>query len=439
MLINTSEHTKAQLQQAAALRKAGGPQEARAIYEAMLTETLHWSQWDWWGYAQCCAELKAYDAALDICRQAYAKHNNFDMLRQLYARCIYHTQLAGKREPANEQLYRKAVEAMVQLSPPGEPYSLTAKAIFKYIKYLSQKPVIPWDTIGQWLQKMEVGQLSKAVYTIQGQNGRRDTELASEQEEWYSWHIKYLLHTQQWQDCISMIDLALSAIDNWHYSNDIWFLRKKAAALHALGHTAEAVALMEALLLKKREWFFEADLGRMKLDAAQQVVHYAKAVLMPGDDEKKVGLLHALSLTLIDLQKTADAGKVALYEVALRQKAGWRIPPESDKVLHRAGVYSNVVEEPHSYKEAVLQLCRGWLPAKARGTISKVLPDGKSGFIQPEGKGAGLYYRSRNSLCKPWLLKEGVAVLYVAQKSFDKKKQKESWEAMEIELAEKKK
>jgi hypothetical protein len=431
------EQTKTLLQQAAALRKAKAPEQAKAIYESLLGEQAYWTQWDWWGYAQCCADLKQYEAALEICRRAYASHSGFAMLRQLYARCIYYTQLSGKKEPGSEQLYKKAVEAMVQLSPPGEPYSLTAKAIFKYIKHLSQKPSIPWETIGQWLEKMNVERLSKEVYTIPGQNGKRDMELASEQEEWFSWKIKYLLHTAQWQPCIDMINLALSTINKWHYSNDIWFLRKKAAALHALGSTREALSLMEQLLLKKKEWFFEADLGHMKQDPAEKVVHFAKAMAMPGDDEKKVGMLQALSQCLLQLQKQEEAGKVALYEVALRNHAGWKIPAESEKVLEQAGLTPGKIEPPAHYRAAVLAVCRTYLPSKARGTIIKILPDGKSGFIQPIGKGEKLYYRNKNSLCKPWLLKEGVAVLYNAQKSYDKKKQKESWEAVEIELAEK--
>lgn len=429
------ENIKGQLQQAAELRKAKAPQEAKAIYDSLQNEQAGWTQWDWWGYAQCCADLRQYETALAICRRAYASHSSFDMLRQLYARCIYHTQLSGKKEPGSEQIYKKAVEAMVQLSPPGEPYSLTAKAIFKYLKHLSQKPAIPWDTIGQWLQKMQVERLSKEVYTIQGREGKRDMELASEQEEWYSWQIKYLLHTAQWQACIDMIDTALHAIDKWHYSNDIWFLRKKAAALHALGSTAEAIILLEQLLARKKEWFFEADLGLMKQAPAEKVVHYARATTMPGDDEKKVGLLHAFSLCLLLLNDEAAAGKVALYEVALRQKAGWRIPADSEKVLLQAGQQVVTLYEPARYKDAVLHICRSYLPAKARGTVSRVLPDGKSGFIQPEGRSEKLYYRSRNSICKPWLLKEGVAVLYNRQKSYDKKKERESWEAVEIELA----
>lgn len=424
-----------QLSKAFELRKEKLPGEALEMYKYLAAKPeVMFGEWDWWGFAQCYNDLKHYSEALEVCRAAYKKIPASDLIKKQYAQGIFYTQLAGNKEPQNDAVFLKAVEAMLMLSPPGGAFNFTAKAIFKWIKRLSTKPKIDWQEIGRWLAKMDVHTLNPDSFTIKGGPGKRDLELASEVEEWYSWQSKYLLQTQQWQACIDLCDESHKKINKWHYSNDIWFLRRKAAALMQLGRKDEAETLISEMLIRKQEWFFYYDLAQLKDTADEKIPLLAKGLIMRGDADKKVKLIHELGQLLHEKNKTKESHALALYELSLRQQADWPIAPELEQLLAQTGGIPGSIQPPEMYRSAAENAIGEFLEPKQSGTIEKLMDNGLIGFIKPEKKGESIFFRTKQFRGDRNLLRTGQSVLYEVRNSFDKKKNKPSVEAVDIEI-----
>jgi cold shock CspA family protein len=434
--------TTSLLQQAFQLRKEKKPEAAIAVYEPIWhNEPKAFGAWEGWSYGQCLRELRRYTDALEVCRTLYRRQIKNDMLDQLYAWCIYYTQLAGDQQPANYALYKKAVEAILQLSPPANPYSPAVRSVFKIIKYLGGQININWPEMERWLNLLDVGRLTQDTYTVDIPGKRKPVEMAGDMEEWYSWKSKCLIQQQKWEECIQLCDAAAGNISKWHYSNDIWFSRRKAACLAKLGHRAEAEIILRQLLQRRREWFMLADLGELCQSRAEALQLYAEAALAYGEPEKKLRLYQLMAAEYLLQQNTGMAQKHLLLILALRRQNNWPIPVDIAGMLQQAG---GVPEPLPGTQHLLSSLQNEWKaktggdnkpPAKEKrytGVIEKLLPNGAAGFIKPDAGGDSIYFLFKNYRGDTGLLKPGKKVSFETTESYDTRRQKASKAAVRI-------
>ncbi len=432
-----------QLKKAFQLRKDKRPGEAIAIYQPLWPQhAATFGEWDGWSYGQCLKELKRYSEALEICRQLYPRFKTAEMILQLYAWCIYYTELAGVKQPADKAAYLKVLNAIVQLSAPGNAYSPAVKSVFKLVKYLAESNQNEWELVGEWLQKLDKNKLSRDTYRIEVP-GKNSMELASELEEWYSWQSKYLLQTRQWEKAVDLCNEALTVLKKWHYSNDIWFARRKAAAQTQLGQKALALATLKPLISRRREWFMLADLAELTEDTNEALQLYAEAALAYGDMPKKIRVYFKMAALFLLLQDKEMATAHALLVLVLRTENGWPVPPELDNMLSALG------EMPVPLPSSLViqrQLKSAWqklkasdvaaeqktLPVRLFGKVDSILVNGKAGFIKCEVAPDKIYFLFRNYKGDLAEIKAGLMVSYEVVKDFDKKKNRDSEMAVRI-------
>lgn len=436
-----------QLKQAFQLRKDKKPAEAIGIYHAMWPQhATAFGEWDGWSYGQCLKELKRYPEALDICRQLYPRFKTAEMILQLYAWCIYYTQLAGDKQPADKAAFIKILNAITQLSAPGKAFSPAVKSIFKLVKFLTEGNQNDWHQVGEWLQKLDKEKLSKDTYSIDVP-GKKRMELASELEEWYSWQSKYLLQTRQWEKTVDICNEALAVLNKWHYSNDIWFARRKAAALTQLGHKALALETLQPLIKRKREWFMLADLAELTDDKSKALKLYAEAALACGDMPKKIRVYFSMAI-LFNLIGDKDLAKAhAMLVHALRIENGWPVPAELNKMLLELGELPKPL--PNSFS-MLRQLKPKWQnmmditfegeqkiqPVRLVGKIDCLLTNGQAGFIKGDLVFGKIYFLFRNYKGAAVEIIPGMKVSYEVVKDFDKKKNRDSEMAVRIKKIE---
>lgn len=427
-----------QLRLAFQQRKSGDYAGALSVYEGLEnTHADQFSEWDAWSFAYCYRALKQYEKCLDTCRRFYARFPGHELLRQLYAWAIYYTQIARENNMPPYATLKKALDGIWQLSPPGTPYGCAERAMFKVIKHLSVIMPPDWEEIDRLLNKMEPGKLSAETYTLDGPGGRKN-ELASDREEWYSWKSKALLQTGQWQACVALCTAAESAIGKWHYSNHIWFARRKAAALSRLGIMDEAKAILEKLVLQKKDWFLVQDLAELESDPHKALLLCTEAALMPGDTEKMIRLFFTMAGLYNACAEPEAARQSALLCLSIRHHHDWPVPSDLEDFLLKSGGYSNTIEPPDYYLKP-LQLrwkkeMEQHQPA-CTGSIYRLLPNGQSGFIKPDGKGGGeLYFSTRDWQGKPPKIHTGMRVGYRKTLAWDKAKNRESEKAIHLHL-----
>ena len=432
-----------QLAEASQLRKGKKIDEALTLYESLWQQnSAAFSEWDGWSYGYCLQKKQKYTEELDLCRFLFQRYQQFEMIQQLYAWSVYYTQLAGENQPTNKDLFIKAVNAIVKLSPPGNAYSPAVKSIFKLVKFLSTGNPNNWDEIATYLGKLDKNKLSKETYFMDAP-GRKGKELGSELEEWYSWQSKLLLQTKQWQKGLDLCNEALEKLDKWHYSNEIWFARRKAACLAELGQKSQAREIVNQLIKRKRDWFILADLAQLTENSDESIKLYAEAALAYGDLPLKIRLFYKMAELLAAGGDKKMAHTHALLVVALRVENKWAIPSELQQMLSDYGEV--LVKIPSSILVAT-GLKPYWQTLAAKdenktdgmpierciGKIYNLINDGMAGFIKPEIGINNIYFTFRNFEGNKEELVPGFSVSYEVNKSFDTKKNRDSNVAMRI-------
>ena len=432
-----------QLKIAFQLRKDKKTDEALAIYE--VTWPLHkeeFGEWDGWSYGHCLQVKRRYSDALEICRQLYPIYPKAEMITQLYAWNIYYTQLAGDKQPAGKEVFVKALNAIVLLSPPGNAFSPAVKSIFKLIKFLSESLQPNWEEIGRWLMKLEKEKLSRETYIVDVP-GRGKKELASELEEWYSWQSKLLLQTKQWQKCIDLCSAALSDLNKWHYSNDVWFARRKVAALTQLGQRQQALELLKPLIKRKREWFMLGDLAELTENYKEALQLYAEAALAYGEPNKKMRIFFKMAELYAANGERDSAQEHALLVLALRNENSWAVPAELEQLIQQqGGMPDKILGAGAMFQKLKLRWRKlventneatSKIPAqRVNGKIDCFIGSGAAGFIKPANGENNIYFLFKNYQGNKEEIKIGLMVSYEVNKDFDKKKNKESKIAVRI-------
>jgi hypothetical protein len=208
------------------------------------------------------------------------------------------------------------------------------------LKSEKKKPAPNWKLVNDFCNQIDPALLSTNCSTIQVvRKGRtQDMELASDFENWYAYKTKALMKLGEWQECFDTSKEALEKIDNFHYSNDVWFSRRIALSKKNLGNTEDAIQELEAILKKKREWFIQKELAELyfekdNLDAAFKMA--IDAINNFGPLEFKVDLLYLIG-KILDKQGESDlAFKHFSLSKLVRQDEEWKVPQKVfDELKH---------------------------------------------------------------------------------------------------------
>lgn len=277
--------------------------------------------------------------------------------------------------------------------------------LFLIVLKTEKKKAAPnWKLINDFCDKIDPKKLSNDCSTIKvKRKGQiRDMELASNHENWYAYKTKSLMKLGKWQDCFDLSKDALENIDNFHYSNDVWFSRRVALSKKNLGNAEETIEELEAILKRKREWFIQKELAELyfekdDLDAAFEMA--VNAVNNFGLLEFKVDLLYLLGKILKSQKHVDIAFKHFLLSKLIRQDEEWKVP---QKLIDELNQFKEVDLSLSNLNDLKNELKRYWNEfslsldrkknfkeksetTKHQGEVLKILHDnerGKDGFIK---------------------------------------------------------
>ena len=280
---------------------------------------------------------------------------------------------------------------------------------------------------------MNPNELSEETYTISLKN-KKETELASDREEWYSWASKATLQTENWDKCIEVCTKALQDLKKWHYSNDIWFKRRIAAALHKKGDRKAALEITDEILLTKQDWFIMADRAWYTINPKESLTWYARASLTLGDTPLKISMWEKMVQLLIELNLLEEALMHAHLVSSIRYEAGWPL-----KFLENLNETSYLdIEKLYPVADAVKKLeplWKNWLPdhwKQQYGKIQKILPNNLAGFIEQEGRKEKIYFKAKQFKDRPEKMREGVLVSFWLKEVKHPKSGEKTFEAVQV-------
>ena len=274
------------------------------------------------------------------------------------------------------------------------------------LKSEKKKPAPNWKLVNDFCNQIDPTLLSTDCSTIQVERKGRtqDMELASDFENWYAYKTKALMKLGEWQECFDTSKEALEKIDNFHYSNDIWFSRRVALSKKNLGNAEDTIEELKTILRKKREWFIQKELAELyfekdDLDAAFKMA--IDAIDNFGPLEFKVDLLYLIGKILTKQGQSDLAFKHFSLSKLVRQDEEWKVPQKVFDELNQFEQSEIPLSELKDLKSELKKYWNGFNKNDNRkkapkhisnsenlqGEIVKLLHDnerGKDGFIKSD-------------------------------------------------------
>lgn len=274
------------------------------------------------------------------------------------------------------------------------------------LKSEKKKPAPNWKLVNDFCNQINPTLLSTDCSTIQVERKGRtqDMELASDFENWYAYKTKALMKLGEWQECFDTSKEALENIDNFHYSNDVWFSRRVALSKKNLGNTEDTIEELETILKKKREWFIQKELAELyfeKDDLNTAFKMAIDAINNFGPLEFKVDLLFLIAKILNKQDESDLSFKHFSLSKLVRQDEEWKVPQKLFDELNQFDQNEIPLSELKSLKSELMKYWNGFNKNDKRqktpkhrnnsdnlqGEVTKLLHDnerGKDGFIKSD-------------------------------------------------------
>lgn len=418
------------------LHKDGKNAESKDIYDKLWDECngKEIDIWLGWEYADTLKKLGYLDRAISICKLVYKKDSTFKYNNDLLSWCLYEKyfkELDIRELPKNSNQLIKIGNFITYIisQDPKLPYE---KIIWKIIKM--HKNPFNASLIINWLNKLDVNLLSENPIIINVES--KNVELASSKEEWYYLKSKALNKLCKYKECIKLCDEAISCIKKFHNNRDIWMQKEKAECLAKLGWEEEAINLLKIVLIKNGHWTIYDSLFQIQIELQnydEGLMNAYIAALSKDPPKIKVKLYYDIGRVLELKAEYKLALMHYLFCKKIRIENRWNV---SNDLMSKIKKLS--IKEPLDENKLFVNLKKFWLSEKLKnserieGTIFKLMPKGKCGFIK--SKNGSFYFKNISILMSKKHLQEGMKVTFSLIDSFDKRKNVNTKEAVDILL-----
>lgn len=404
--------------------------EALPLYEKVWAATGN--QYDGAGLLSCLRKTHQYEKAIPLAMELTARFPDFDWGRN---ESIW-TLIYGKLNNLNENTPFEEVLDVANTIMDLRPEDLALKMIvFRVLKVA--KASDKWDVVSDWADKLNPEKLSTTPMTDEmGREGWCDQSL------WYNYKGRALIELDKSEEALQL--LIDKTVDKYPKQKK-FFIRLKALAFHKLKQLDKAEECYENLCNTARpDWWLLHEYARVlrdKGDVKKALVLMCKAANNNRKLELMINLFQEMGLLFKEVGKLESARAHLILSSLVRQEQGWSVPGEISTSLAE---FTNNENGPSTIREA-LCICRkeweyvsGTITAPSdiksrsprRGLIGSVLlgmPDRPFCFIEC---GNESFFCRKSDL--PTGTNDGETVNFNALPSFDVKKKKESWKAVDI-------
>ena len=388
------------------------------------------------GLLRCLRELRLFDEALPLCIPTNRKHLALDWYRNEVIWTLIQGKLQELDESATVDQVVSAAEFILALEPKG---TVTKWRIVRRV-LKTAKSRNRWDIVSKWVKKVNPDDLSTTP--IKDDRGRDGW---CEQAIWHNLQIRSEIEVGDKQQAISASQRAiglfpqqvkffkrLEALGNFRggrlveaellYGNlctsgrsDWWILNEYAQVLRELGRDQEALALMckAALSSKKLEslvsLFSEIGFLCHKIGLKQEARNHL-VLCKQIREEQGWSISQAVSSIIAELDRELSGGPVGRDGALLECQKFWR---------RRAGAQHDSCESSVKSR-AVKMMLKGMLKmGPAERPYCFLFSDTRES-----------YFCRKSDL--PEGATDGVMLQFDAMPSFDKKKNQESWKAVNV-------
>lgn len=414
------------------LRKSRNFQAALTSYRELWKE--NGDKFDGTGLLNCLRNLDLFDEALLFADELVVKFPDFKWCRMEVAWTLIQGRLEKLKEGVKIDEVIKEAQPIMKLDPDV----LTRKrVVFKVLK--AAKHANRWDVVREWVSKLKPEELSKeAIRDEQGREGWCDQSL------WYNYYIRCLLEEKKIKEAIEAVDQILETFPK----QKKFFLRYKALALWKQGKLKDAEGIYRSLSSRYPDWWILHEYAKVLKDSGNKdeslKLMCRAAISNRGKLETMVSLLEDIGGLLKESGRYEESQAHFLLSRYIRTNQNWTLKDSLQGVLLELKKLLNRNDEPPSLRDA-LKICKDcWQGVAAVVPVqenNKAVRRGLAGNLSLGSQdrpfcfinmGSESFFCLKSEL--PSSARDGSTVTFDASPSFDKKKNRESWKAINIKL-----
>ncbi len=418
------------------LRKSRQIEKALVLYRELSKDTC--DPFVTAGLLHCLRKQGLFEEALPLCDDMLHQHTDSDWCKNEIIWTLIQGKLERIDESASVEETASVAEFILALNPKG---SATKWRIIRRVLQAA-KSRKRWDIVSHWICKVNPQELS--TVPMKDDLGR---EGWCDQAIWHNYRVRSTIETGDKEQAIS---LAQTAIDRFPHQSK-FFRRLEALATLRLARLVEAEKIYSNLCSTGRpDWWILHEHAQVlqELGKPEEALRLmCKAAASHKKLESLVSLFADIGVLCSELQLRKDARNHLLLCKYVREEQGWSIPHSIETALSNFNKELAELAFPTDLKDS-LEACRTfWFRTlgvhddpraqslkgkKIRQTLRGRLILGHSDrpfcFISSESGES--YFCLKSDL--PQAITDGTILIFDAAPSFDKKKNKESWKAVNI-------
>ncbi|TYA69978.1 tetratricopeptide repeat protein [Seonamhaeicola marinus] len=431
-----------QLQKAKELRQEKKFDEAVVLYEQLYEgESVVFNHWDIWSYVHSLKNCGQLDKSIELSERYVEGFPDFELIKNNLVWAYFDKYIRNFNSDFIVEIER-ALNRIHELNGQQEvsennnipcPFTI---GVFKVLKHF-RRPNFNLFKTRYWIDKISPEKLSRREQSIE-QNGV-ERKLASDFEKYYSYLISLQYGEGAFEECIKSAELALETITNFHYNNANWFKRRMALSYFELGELEKAEEILKPLDKGTNEkWFIEYELSQIYFEQGNfdKSLEFAlKAAKNFGDDFMKVNLFTHLARIFYKQDKFEYAKEHAQLVICIKKDNGSQLDSKQEKLIAFFKLDKNSSIGLREQKKIVEDIWNDLLfdgQPMNHGIISKILPNGKAGFISLNDSRESYYFSFQSIKQGRRFAKEGKSVSFFLKEGFDKKKNEIKMNACEI-------
>lgn len=391
------------------------------------------NEWDYFYLSKCLYSQKNYEENLNVYKELIKKYPNLDSLNNskdaLNNRMgwsIYYVYLKNfDYERGNRNLYYKRVDYVLRKCSDSEysPKKFIAQRAVDDIFKQKMAVNINYELADRYLSAIDPLQLDTTEKELEV-DGRR-IRAASEREQWYVRKIKALIELNEYEQCLKYADDAFENIDRFHNDANHWINYRRAKSLFALGDLEQAEKTIKSIQQQKfTHWclyglLFEIASSKGQKDEAMR--YGALCSTADRTHSPRVSFYEKYAGFLLENGYQEEASLIYRLVELIRIEKEWKVKSFPKGYSHPDEVASL------DKKEVLKKISPFWNKERERGldfregTISKILKNGKTGFIV-DSEGNSYYFDIRDFTKRINALEPGLRVRYTLEDRLDASK-----------------
>jgi len=418
------------------LRKSGQVEKALVLYRELSKDSL--DPFVAAGLLHCLRKQRFFEEALPLCDDMLQQHTDSDWCRNE----IIWTLIQGKLERLDESAsVEETASVAVSILALNPRESATKWRIVRRV-LKAAKSRNRWDIISHWVYKVNPEELS--TVPMKDDLGR---EGWCDQAVWYNYRVRSMIETGDKEQAIS---LTQTAIDRFPHQSK-FFRRLEALAALRLARLVEAEKIYSNLCSTSRpDWWILHEHAQVlrELGKPEEALRLmCKAAASHKKLDSLVSLFADIGFLCSELQLRKDARNHLLLCKYVREEQRWSIPHSIDTALSSLNKELAELAFPTDLKDSLATCRTFWFRTlgvhddprvqslerkKIRQTLrgKLILGHAERPFCFISSESGDSFFCLKSDLPKE--ITDGATLVFDAIPSFDKKKNKESWKAVNI-------